>query len=364
MASIVVVLITVMTMGFISEGKTIEPLVPALFIFGDSLADAGNNNNLTTLAKANYLPYGRDFPGRIPTGRFSNGFNAMDFLSFKLGLPLIPIYADPNTKGENLLKGVNYASGASGIENYSGRISGEVIPLKDQIQNFIKTTEEIFQTIGKEGANRLLSKAVFYIITAHNDWLNTYYSLLSPLPELYNEYEYRDNLISKLLKQVERLYSNGARNIVVAGLSAIGCIPSQLNKYNSNGSCIDFLNKVAIDYNKVLRLKLRELNNQLPDSTILFNNMYIPLYDAFHNPAAFGFKYVNQACCGIGKFGGFLICTPEYPVCRNEEDYMFWDAYHPTDKMLKQMVDLLWENGPPYSYPVSGKQAIQRIIRH
>lgn len=38
---------------------------------------------------------------------------------------------------------------------------------------------------------------------------------------------------------------------------------------------------------------------------------------------------------------------------RNEEDYMFWDSYPPTDKMLKQMVDLLWENGPSYSYPVS-----------
>ena len=42
-------------------------------------------------------------------------------LGFKLGLPLIPIHVDPNTKGENLLKGVNYAFGASGIENYSGR---------------------------------------------------------------------------------------------------------------------------------------------------------------------------------------------------------------------------------------------------
>ena len=41
--------------------------------------------------------------------------------SFKLGLPLIPIHADPNTKGENLLKGVNYAFAASGIENYFGR---------------------------------------------------------------------------------------------------------------------------------------------------------------------------------------------------------------------------------------------------
>ncbi|KAH9299956.1 hypothetical protein KI387_011539 [Taxus chinensis] len=352
------------SMAFMSEGKRKhEPLVPALFIFGDSLADAGNNNNLTTLAKANYVPYGRDFPGSIPTGRFSNGYNAMDFLSFKLGLPLIPIYADPNTKGENLLKGVNYASGGSGIESYSGGTFGEVTPLKNQVQNFINTKKEIVLTIGEEGANRLLSKAIFYIITANNDWLNTYYFPLSPLPELYTKDEFRDNLIRKLVKQVERLYCNGARNIVVAGLGAVGCIPSQLNRYNSNGSCIGFLNKIARDYNRVLRVKLRELNNQLPNSTILFNNMYIPLNEAFHNPETFGFKYVNKACCGIGKFGGFFICMPEYPVCRKEKDYLFWDAYHPTDRMLKQMVDLLWENGPPYSYPVSGKEAVSRLTQ-
>ncbi|KAL0410012.1 UNVERIFIED_CONTAM: GDSL esterase/lipase [Sesamum latifolium] len=31
-----------------------DPLVPALCIFGDSVVDAGNNNNLQTLIKANF----------------------------------------------------------------------------------------------------------------------------------------------------------------------------------------------------------------------------------------------------------------------------------------------------------------------
>jgi hypothetical protein len=33
----------------------------ALFIFGDSLVDAGNNDYLVTLSKANAPPYGVDF---------------------------------------------------------------------------------------------------------------------------------------------------------------------------------------------------------------------------------------------------------------------------------------------------------------
>ena len=47
----------------------------ASFIFGDSLVDAGNNNYLPTLSRANMQPNGIDFKasGGNPTGRFTNG---------------------------------------------------------------------------------------------------------------------------------------------------------------------------------------------------------------------------------------------------------------------------------------------------
>lgn len=54
-----------------------EPVVPCYFIFGDSLVDNGNNNQLNSLARANYAPYGIDFPGG-PTGRFCNGRTTVD----------------------------------------------------------------------------------------------------------------------------------------------------------------------------------------------------------------------------------------------------------------------------------------------
>ena len=38
-----------------------KSLVPALYVFGDSTVDAGNNNNLNTPAKVNSFPYGIDF---------------------------------------------------------------------------------------------------------------------------------------------------------------------------------------------------------------------------------------------------------------------------------------------------------------
>ena len=53
----------------------------ALFIFGDSLFDAGNNNYINTISdyQANYEPYGENF-FKYSTGRFSDGRIIPDFI--------------------------------------------------------------------------------------------------------------------------------------------------------------------------------------------------------------------------------------------------------------------------------------------
>jgi hypothetical protein len=52
------------------------------FVFGDSLVDAGNNDYLFTLSKADSPPYGIDFKpsGGQPTGRFTNGQTIPDIV--------------------------------------------------------------------------------------------------------------------------------------------------------------------------------------------------------------------------------------------------------------------------------------------
>lgn len=56
-----------------------SPPFTAMFAFGDSLTDPGNNNYLNSLAKANYVPYGVDYY-QGPSGRFCNGKTVIDFL--------------------------------------------------------------------------------------------------------------------------------------------------------------------------------------------------------------------------------------------------------------------------------------------
>ena len=57
--------------------------VPAMYVFGDSTLDVGNNNHLEgeQVPRANKPYYGIDLPGSgKPTGRFSNGYNVADFV--------------------------------------------------------------------------------------------------------------------------------------------------------------------------------------------------------------------------------------------------------------------------------------------
>ncbi|KAK1261376.1 GDSL esterase/lipase [Acorus gramineus] len=55
--------------------------VPAIYVFGDSSTDVGNNNYLPpTAGKANFHHNGIDFPGGVPTGRFCNGYIGVDYL--------------------------------------------------------------------------------------------------------------------------------------------------------------------------------------------------------------------------------------------------------------------------------------------
>lgn len=120
-----------------------------LFIFGDSLFDAGNNNyiNTTTDFQANFWPYGESFFDS-PTGRFSDGrlipdfigistyicwkfsfflfytwnwINSLDLILFHYwsvtaeyaNLPLIPTFL-PSNKHRQFTYGVNFASGGAG----------------------------------------------------------------------------------------------------------------------------------------------------------------------------------------------------------------------------------------------------------
>jgi GDSL-like Lipase/Acylhydrolase len=97
--------------------------VSAIIVFGDSSVDAGNNNYIDTMAKSNFEPYGRDFYGGKPTGRFSNGRLSTDFVSEAFNLPpVIPAFLDNQYTIKHYALGVCFASAASGFDDATADI--------------------------------------------------------------------------------------------------------------------------------------------------------------------------------------------------------------------------------------------------
>lgn len=63
-----------------------------------------------------------------------------------------------------------------------------------------------------------------------------------------------------------------------------------------------------------------------------------------------GFKEGKKACCGAGAFGGLFSCggrkkVSSYDLCDNADDYVWWDSFHPTERIHQQFAQALWE-GP------------------
>ncbi|KAI8549461.1 hypothetical protein RHMOL_Rhmol06G0026400 [Rhododendron molle] len=71
-------IITTTTEAAISLPKNVT--ISAVIVFGDSIVDQGNNNDIETLVKCNFPPYGKDFMGGKPTGRFTNGKTPADMM--------------------------------------------------------------------------------------------------------------------------------------------------------------------------------------------------------------------------------------------------------------------------------------------
>ncbi|XP_019430367.1 PREDICTED: GDSL esterase/lipase At2g03980-like, partial [Lupinus angustifolius] len=115
-----------------------KSLVPALYVFGDSSIDAGNNNNLITHAKSNVPPYGIDFNNNA-TERFTNGKTFADLIAIKLGLPLQPPYLGIHeSKRYQVITGINYAS-APEIRTYKNMNPEEFADyLLEQLSSKIK----------------------------------------------------------------------------------------------------------------------------------------------------------------------------------------------------------------------------------
>ncbi|XP_015697121.2 GDSL esterase/lipase At5g45670-like [Oryza brachyantha] len=307
-----------------------EPQVPCYFVFGDSLVDNGNNNDIPSMARANYPPYGVDFPGGA-TGRFSNGLTTVDAISRLLGFDdYIPPYA--NATSEQLLTGVNFASAAAGIRDETGQQLGERISLSRQLQNYQAVVQQLVSILGEDTAASRLSQCIFTVGMGSNDYLNNYFMpAFYPTSQQYTPEQYADVLINQYAQQLRTLYNYGARKVALMGVGQVGCSPNELAQRSRNGfTCIERINSAVRMFNRRLVVLVNQFNS-LPGAQFTFINCYGIFESIMRTPVAHGLTVTNRGCCGVGRNNGQVTCLPYQTPCANRNEYLFWDAFHPTE---------------------------------
>ena len=163
---------------------------PAILVFGDSTVDSGNNNEIDTLFKANFLPYGRRYPGHTPTGRFSDGRLITDFLASILKIKnAVPPFLKPDLSDHEIATGVSFASSGSGYDDATNDVF-QVISFPKQIDMFRDYTARLGRIVGEQKAKKIIGAALVVISTGTND--------ISTLRMDNNDTGYQDFLLNRV----------------------------------------------------------------------------------------------------------------------------------------------------------------------
>ncbi|KAI4346902.1 hypothetical protein L6164_007765 [Bauhinia variegata] len=328
----------------------------ALFVFGDSLFDAGNNNyiNDDPSIQTNYPPYGKTF-FKYPSGRFSDGRVIPDFIAEYAKLPLIPPYLHPAYR-QQYVYGVNFASGGSGAlaETRQGPTD-----LKSQLSNFKMVKKKLGKKLGHEEANELVSKSVYIFSVGANDYAIPF---LINSSIKYPQEEFVDIVIDNLTTVLKEIYKVGGRNFGFSNVPPFNCFP--ILRMLGNGSldsCKDEqASALARLHNNALTNMLEKLEKHLKGFKYAVFDLYNEFFQVMKYPSKYGFKEGEVACCGGGHYRGDYSCggkrgIKEYELCGNVSEYVLFDSAHPTDRASKHFAQLFWSGNEHITKPYNLK---------
>ncbi|KAL7200140.1 hypothetical protein ACSBR2_022280 [Camellia fascicularis] len=272
---------------------------PALFVFGDSTVDAGNNNKIERGIMTNFYLYGVDYNNQS-TGRFTNGLtaadfmgtlltyyyhnqsighSAADFMAFSLvDVPPHPAYhnlTESDRKRTTIaMAGINYGPSGCGIFTTTRPLESECFNLEQQIDFFKETVQEDLPYLisDPDARKQYLAKSIFFISMGANDYFFTY-------PK-------------------------------------------------SNTKCNEDVNNLIMPYNYRLPKWLKTWTHyDYSGITFVLADSYGLLNHMVYHPQEFGFKDVKHPCCGQ-DVNGELKCPPNAPPCSNRDEYLFFDGAH------------------------------------
>lgn len=272
-----------------SQGSAINKIIA----FGDSLSDNHNMYNLSDWI----IPDSNSWF----LGRFSNGYNWVEYVGSNLNLPVY-----------------DWAVGDAGVTTTDLVIPG------------LLQEEQTWASYMQSAQNYQAANTLFTVLIGANDLIG-------------NE-ETVAQVVSSETQMIQSLISSGARNILVLNLPDISRAP----KYTivSGGSTVQAevlqLNSQLVTMVNNLRSSNGNVNIQLFDTYTLFNSLLA-------NPSAYGVTNTTNSCLNINTDSAINYAESQSPrsSCTNADTFVFWDTLHPTThthKLLAQSVTSFIQN--------------------
>jgi phospholipase/lecithinase/hemolysin len=276
----------------------------AMYVFGDSLSDTGNDLILTKLIGLNPAVPPSESPHRTYyEGRFSNGPISFEYLwrlikqNDQARVSPSLVYAQP---GRN--RAISYAFGGATSAYFATTPDGvPVTGLLSQVEAFR------FGLLGRKPGQR----ALLAIWIGSNDYVTT-----TPNPP--------DEVVRNIKRAIKRLYQIGGRHFVVLNLPDLGLIPAA--QAQGLGPVLSAVSRI---HNALLAQAIAELSTTLPGIHITSIDVFtlgqsllgstitaIPALETLV-PNSSSCLLLNPATC------------PDVPLALTHP-FFYWDLEHPT----------------------------------
>ncbi|KAL3701476.1 hypothetical protein R1sor_019498 [Riccia sorocarpa] len=360
------------------------PCFPGMFIFGDSLADAGNSLSIFPekfARRQEEMDFNQTDSASFAR-RFDDGILFGDYLAWAMGLSPVEISPYLQGVGSVFAQGANFAAGGSTVQQHLG--ASEVLDRHAVFPNLPFTLQQQLEWYRhfKHGAAQAspninhtatvravlppsdFNSSLHVVFAGYTDYVAP---LLSGTPKqevsssvtdvvtgISDFVEVRDWTGARSVRFSLTLLSvHGVANILLVNIPPLGCTPGILtlfpgteDDYDVYG-CLTPFNAIARRHNDQLFRLVIELQVKYPLATLSYGDYYQVAHNVLRRPALHGFEVscphdLLTACCGAGGAYNFdLKVTCGVPgsangtlydgnSCSNSVDHLFWDGFHPS----------------------------------
>lgn len=287
-----------------------------LYVLGDSLSDQGNLFAATSaLGPGLGLP-AQPAPDHYFNGRFSNGPVYPEALARDLGVSITP----------SLLGGTNFAFGGARTDYnvVEAPPSGEQSFPRAAYPWSLNLERDAFTA--RAAAAGADPNALYVVFSGSNDVTDILRRRLDPAATI-------SNAVRGIVGAVDAVKAAGAQTVLVPNLPDLGLVPRVTSLEALSPGISALATRLASQFNAALASALsREAGVRI----IQFDTFGF-LRNVVANPSRYGFSNATQAC-----FSGFVAPDPNATVCADPDQYVFWDAEHPTTRLHTLLGDQLF----------------------